>query len=342
MISMDVSDRLLDELRAATQCSDLAYARPPEPLTGGFWAELLQFSVSGGPADWPTELVARLMPDPALARKETIVQAEVACAGYPTPAVRVSGDASSALGRAYMVMDRAPGAPLLNGLNGVAALLHAPRLARRIPEVLAQAMAALHALDPIPVREKLAGVGAVTTDMAGMLDGLVCGASECGREDLESAARALKLQARAHERARICHGDLHPFNLLMDEDGTVTVLDWSAALIAPGSYDVAFTSLLLAEPPLALPNTLRPFVRAIGRRLAARFVNTYEHRANGVVDVGELSFFQAVVCLRALVEVSFWVATDVIETRAGHPWLTNGAPFAERLSTATGVDVRPR
>jgi aminoglycoside phosphotransferase (APT) family kinase protein len=203
-------------------------------------------------------------------------------------------------------------------------------------------MAALHVLDPTPVRERLAEVGDVTTDMAGMLDGLVRGASECGREDLELAARALKQRARAYETARICHGDLHPFNLLMDEDGTFTVLDWSAALIAPGSYDVAFTSLLLAEPPLALPNALRPFVRGVGRRLAARFVNAYEHRANCVIDVGELSFFQAVVCLRALVEVSFWVATDVIETRAGHPWLTNGAPFADRLSTATGVDVRPR
>ena len=31
----------------------------------------------------------------------------------------------------------------------------------------------------------------------------------------------------------ICHGDLHPFNLLVDERGAVIVIDWTAAACAP-------------------------------------------------------------------------------------------------------------
>ena len=87
-------------LRTATASADLGYADLPQPLTGGFWAELFAFSLAAPPPGWPGELVIRLMPDPALARKETIVQAAVAAAGYPTPVVRASGGPDSGLGRA--------------------------------------------------------------------------------------------------------------------------------------------------------------------------------------------------------------------------------------------------
>ena len=77
-VYVDTSDRLIEVLRAAAGRPDLEYARPPEPLHGGFWAELLSFSLARPPDGWPAELVARLMPDPAPARKETIVQRAMA------------------------------------------------------------------------------------------------------------------------------------------------------------------------------------------------------------------------------------------------------------------------
>jgi aminoglycoside phosphotransferase (APT) family kinase protein len=342
MVATDLSDRLLEVLRASSGHPGLTYARTPEPLTGGFWAELLQFSVTGAPDGWPSALVARLMPDEQLARKETVVQTAVANAGYPTPIVRVSGDASAGLGRAFMVMDRAPGGPLLAGLDGLGALLRAPRLARRVPDVLAKSMAALHALDPTAVGDELARTAGVTASIGEMLDGLAQGASACERVDLHDAAASLTARSVADDSLVICHGDLHPFNLLAASNGEVTVLDWSAAILAPRTYDVAFTSLLLTEPPLALPERLRPIVRSVGRRLASRFVRSYERDSVSTVDRNVLRYFQAVVCLRALVEVAFWVAGGVVDAREGHPWLTNGAPFAALLSDVTGVDVMPR
>ena len=62
----------------------------------------------------------------------------------------------------------------------------------------------------------------------------------------------------------LCHGDMHPFNVLVTDDGALTVLDWSAAMLAPATYDLGFTSLLLAEPPLVVPGLLRPIVRRAG------------------------------------------------------------------------------
>ena len=97
-VNADLSGQLLQVLRTATGTPALAYDRAPQVLSGGFWAELLAFSLTDPPQGWPRELVARVMPDPGLARKETVVQAAVAAAGYPTPAVRASGGPAAASG----------------------------------------------------------------------------------------------------------------------------------------------------------------------------------------------------------------------------------------------------
>jgi aminoglycoside phosphotransferase (APT) family kinase protein len=343
MVTTETTTQLLDVLRRDAGRADLAYSKPPEQLTGGFWAELIAVSLERAPEGWPTELVARLMPDEALACKETIVQSAVAASGFATPTVRASGDDSAGLGRAYMVMDRAAGRPLLDGLDGLAALSRAPRLMREIPEQLASAMAALHALDARQVREELtASRYAGATDIAAMLDGLALDAQVHNRPDLERAAKSLIEHQSASAPEVICHGDLHPFNLLIDDAGAVTVLDWSASLVAPRDYDVGFTSLILSEPPLSLPNALRPLVRYVGRRLAARFVRRYQHHASVVIDRASLRHYQAIVCLRALVEVAGWVTADEFDGKAGHPWIVNGKTFAARLSAHTGVTVQPR
>jgi len=80
-VNTDLSGQLLGVLRAAAGEPGLAYDRRPEPMHGGFWAELCSFSLAEPPDGWPKELVARVMPDPGAARKETIVQSAVAGGG---------------------------------------------------------------------------------------------------------------------------------------------------------------------------------------------------------------------------------------------------------------------
>ncbi len=330
--------RLLEVLRAAAGAPGLEFDGQPEPLTGGFWAEIVAFSLKDPPAGWPRDLVLRLMPYPAPARKETVVQTAVAAAGFPTPAVRASGGPYDGLGRAFMVMDRAPGAPLLSGLTGLGAVASALGTLRQIPELLAATMADLHALDPEPVRRQLEPDGDVPISVSGLLAWLRQAAGEYHRPDLVAAAMWLENHPPPRAAEVICHGDLHPFNLLADAP-RVTVLDWSSALLAPRAYDLAFTSLLLGEPPLIVPSTVRPFVRRIGGGLARRFVRLYDRHANVTTDPDELRWHQGVGCLRSLVEVAGWVEEGVVDTRAGHPWLVTGPALAGRLTALTGSRV---
>ena len=239
-----------------------------------------------------------------------------------------------------MVMDRAPGGPALSGLDGLTPAA-VPRLLRQVPDLLATSMARLHALDPDLVRGELEQVRDVPVTVPGLLAALARFAGEFGRTDLVDAARWLADHPPGPAPDVICHGDLHPFNLLADGD-RVTVLDWSTALLAPRAHDAGFTSLLLSEPALRVPGWQRPLVRAFGRVLARRFLRGYQRQAAVTVESGEVRWHQAVVCLRALAEVASWVHEGTDGARAGHPWLINGPAFARRLTSLTGVQVRAR
>jgi aminoglycoside phosphotransferase (APT) family kinase protein len=337
-VEVDQSSRLLHVLREATGDPELCYADPPRPLGGGFWAELLAFSLADPPPGWPGELVARLMPDADAARKETIVQAVVAAAGFPTPAIRASGR-DGALGRAFMVMDRAKGVHLLSGLTGARAIASAVTATRDIPELLASTMARLHSLDPEPARDQLGSSCDIPVTLPGMLATLRDMARTYRRGDLVAVAQWLIDSPLPQAPEVICHGDLHPFNLLVD-GADVCLLDWTAALLAPRPYDVAFTSLVLTEPPLDVPRALMPGVRRLGARLARRFVARYEEHSGSRVDPRELRWHQGVGCLRALVEAAGWAQEGVTEAHAGHPWLVCGPAFAGRLTALTGARVR--
>ena len=335
--------QLLAVLRPMTRSPELEYARPPERLTGGFWAELMAFSLADAPEGWAGELVARLMPDPVTARKETIIQTAVSAAGFPTPAVRASGGPAAGLGRAFMIMDKAAGRPLLANLDAVnaIAIARSTSLFRRIPDSLAATMARLHTLDPEPVRSQLDRAGHVGGSVGSLLAAQRQMSVQYGRADLAAVARWLTDHPAPAAPDVICHGDLHPFNLLVDGDD-VTVLDWSSALVGPRAHDVAFTSLLLARPPLVVPRVLQPVVRLAGRRMATRFIGSYRRCSGVTASPAELQWHRALVCLRALVEVSGWAHNGHARAHADHPWLMLGPAFAARLTATTGIQVQAR
>jgi aminoglycoside phosphotransferase (APT) family kinase protein len=311
----------------------------PGALRGGFWAELVRFRLTAAPAGWSGDLVARLMPDPLIAAKETAFQAGVAAQGYPTPNVLAAGGPADGVnGRAFLLMPLAAGQPLIGDLDGAAALIHLPALARRLPAVLAARLAELHRLDPAPIIERLHTTGAPAARLENMLAYVAAAAAGCERPDLAATAGWFIEHPPPTARAVICHGDMHPFNVLVDGDRT-TVLDWSAALIAPAGYDLGFSSLLLTYPPLIAPPALRPIVGAAGRALSRRLIKLYE-RAMGPVDQYELHWYQALICQRALTEVAGWEHDGTLRDRAGHPWLINRLGFSKRLADFTGIEVR--
>lgn len=299
----------------------LALAAPPQRLGGGFWAELWTLHLDDHGPSLPERVVVRLAPDASLAAWETTVQRAVAEQDYPTPAILAAGDATADT-RFWSVMEHAEGRPLLAGLSGLGALARLPRLARALPTQLATAMSALHALDPEPIERALTA----NTGREIGVDGILAHFHERARElddiALERAVEHLDSARPAASDRVVCHGDLHPFNVL-DNDGTTTVLDWTAAQIAEPAYDVAFTALLLANPPLVAPGPLRPVIDSAARALSQRFVRAYRANSHGVtLHDANLRWYTQLHGVRILVDITTWRAAGTIDALRGHPWLT--------------------
>ncbi|HKY17197.1 MAG TPA: phosphotransferase, partial [Microthrixaceae bacterium] len=200
-------DDLLVALRRDSATPDLEFAATPTPLTGGFWAQLVSFRLTRAPKGWDGPLVARVMPDPATAAKETAFQRATAAQGYPTPRVLTAGDPEPGIdGQAYLVMDLAAGQPMLTGLNGARALTRLPSLARRLPVILAAVLADLHRLDPAPVLNGLDTAGLPHPTLPALLAHLDDTATALGRDDLAGAAGWLADHPTAEEGVVLCHG----------------------------------------------------------------------------------------------------------------------------------------
>ena len=335
--------QLLEVLRRCAGAPDLRYAAPPVRVTGGFWAEILAVRLDGGPPELNRDLIVRVMPDRGVARREAAVQAEVVSQGFPAPRVRLTGEPEDGLGRPFMVMDRVRGRPPVPEVGGPAALAAIGRAAIRLPNVLATMAARLHALDPRPLRTRLEGLGDVLVDVADLLALLEERAGDVERLDLAAAARRMPAIRSASEREAICHGDLHPFNLLVEGD-EVSVVDWSLGLVADPAFDLAFTAMTMAMAPIAVPRVLRRPVRAAARTGSRQFLRRYRRllpsAASSLRD-DTLEWHAAVHCLRALIEVAEWIDAGTVDDHAGHPWLLMAPQMSVRLGAIVDWRIRP-
>jgi aminoglycoside phosphotransferase (APT) family kinase protein len=184
--------------------------------------------------------------------------------------------------------------------------------------------------------------GAPHPNLPTMLATLRANAEALGRADLVAVVDWLEGHQPDDEQVVLCHGDMHPFNVLATDDGALTVLDWSAAVLAPATYDLGFTSLMLAEPPLVVPGLLRGVIRRAGAALSRRFVRAYESASGTKVDATALAWHQALIGVRALLEVASWSTAGTLNDRRGHPWVIGADAFAGRLTQRTGTMVRAR
>lgn len=320
---------LLDELRERLDSPALDYATPPRRLTGGFWADMFVLHFNGVSGEVPAEVVARITPDADLSAWETTVQAGVAAQGFPTPRIHLSGGADGPLGRAWSLMDLAEGSPLLSGLSGVSALLRLPRLATRLPDQLARIAAQLHQLDPIPIGADLESATGRPVEVDGLLTHLEARATALDDARIDAALSTLRRTRPEPARAVVCHGDLHPFNVLAEGD-KLTLLDWTAAQIADPTYDLAFTTLLVSTPPLDAPGALSPVISAAARWVGRRFLARYEHHTGSTIDRGLLDWHTTLHATRILCDVAQWTAAGDGEGRTDHPWHAL-APTMERI-----------
>ena len=313
-------EQVLAHLRSQFSTPDLALADDPRQLTGGFWAELWRLSLIGND-QLPSDVVLRLAPDATLLRWELAVQVGVAAQGYPTPRIHASATEPTAGERPWYLMDFAAGAPLIAGLSGARALRTLPKLAKSLPDTLAQVAAELHRLDPAPIETAMQAITGHSIGVDGLLAAYRLRADELGDRPLQRTLARLAAD-RPHSTVRVvCHGDLHPFNVLT-HDGAWTVLDWTPSQVTHPAYDLAFTHLLLANPPLPAPRAVRPLIQAAGRYLAKRFLATYRTLAPFPIDDDTFEWFRTLQACRIAIDLAGWRADGTFASRTGHPWLT--------------------
>lgn len=312
-------DFVIERLRNQFDKPDLSFASPPQQLSGGFWAEnwILNFA-SQSQSALPNRVVLRIAPDPNLAYWENTIQSGVAKQGYPTPKIYFS-DTAHGDSRAWCVMEFVVGEPLLPGLEGVRTFAKLPRLAKSISETLARATADLHRIAIEPIELDLAKLSDQPTSADGLIDEYLSRIGELPDLSLRNAVKALAAKRPVAKNRVICHGDMHPFNVLVS-DSNYIVLDWTSARISDPAFDVAYTSLLLANPPLAAPKILRPTINWTGRLLTKRFLASYEDFSKTKIQLDAFEWYQALQALRIIFDLENWKVNDTSGARSEHPW----------------------
>jgi len=108
----------------------------------------------------------------------------------------------------------------------------------------------------------------------------------------------------------ICHGDLQPFNILVEDGRLSGGVDWSNVTIGDPALDVGTSLAIAATAPFAARPPLRPLIRATMRRLGRALL-----RADGrsrPPDPAALRYFRVYCCLRQLL----WIG---MRRAAGQP-----------------------
>lgn len=313
----------------------------PTRISGGFWAAIYGFEVAADtvvPGRWRGRLVLRVMPDRVRAVHEIIVQRTIADAGFMTPPVLLDGFDEN-LGGAFMIMPFSPGRSPLSGL-GLSSLLRFPQILRRLPIQLAQVAVSLHEIDPTPLAAALEVAGIRSSGDGGesRLDAIrVAAGTES--EGFEQLLGWFIRHRPRHPALVVCHGDLHPFNLLVERGAgqRTTVLDWTNGDLMPREFDVGFTAGFLRCAPISVPTRMEPVMRRLTRWLSHRFVSAYA--ANAPLDPQMVAWFEALQYARCLAEVATARSglTDIVGEK--HPFETSADAMIRRLGELTGIRV---
>ncbi len=335
-MTADIENALLGELSRVGGVP-VTFRTPPVRMTGGFWAQIFGFELERPPERFAGPLVLRMMPDATAGHREIVVQGWLAERGYPVAPVLHSGTVEG-LGAAFMVMPRIVGRSPLSDLSLGSALLGLRRILRSVPELLADAAGRLHVLDPTPLGALLNDAGLESERGDAPYLASVQRAATTGSPGFDELTRWFESNPAPLGRKVLCHSDLHPFNLLVDAGGAMTVLDWTGATIAAPEMDVGFTAALLRCAPIGVPRLIAPVIACVTNHLADTFVAAC--RGQGPLDDASLAWWEALQYARCLAELAHARVTPGSPIGPNHPFNTAAPMMTRRLLGLTGVEVK--
>src|SRR5262249_49060188 len=170
---------------------------------------------------------------------------------------------------------------------------------------LADLQARLLDLDPVASLRAVTRDGQEPKDFT--FDGHLAGLSDrAARSGLDGLAPGLEWLARRRpprpESRAVCHGDFHPYNILMANAGVSGVLDWPHAIVADPAFDVATTLVILKLVPMDVVGLAMPlrWLAHLARPLVVRaYLRHYRRRRP--LDRDKLAYYEAAACMKALV-----------------------------------------
>lgn len=252
---------------------------PPIAVTGGYDCDIFLIRVAGGglPEPWQQPLIVRVPPNAsrsATAHREAAVQGWCASRGYPTPTVLAVFDADLDDGRTVQVMNRAPGVPMARAMQ---------RRPWRVPHLIDRLAAlhlSLHALDPGGWPDPDPHGTNLVERRLDLPRQVAAGTGDPHLLNLLAYVDDIVLPQLSVLSPRVCHGDLHPLNVLVAGSLT-TVLDWTDAGLGDPHGDVSRTALLFELAGVLADNPVeRKVLRSIGPRLARRYLRLYQQHAD--------------------------------------------------------------
>lgn len=210
--------------------------------------------------------------------------------GVPVPTVVAEGTDAGGVDGPFYVMDRSPGAPLVDEPDASACT---PRQRRELSVETVEVLARLHALDPAAVG--LQGLGRPTGFLERQTARTVrnwaaWGEGSAATPAWEECRRRITASVPRQQRTVITHGDYRLSNLLVRDGRITAVLDWELCTLGDPLADLAW---LLddwrspQEPAIVIP---RP-TRAGGFAARAEIVDAYAARTG--LDVGDLDHYCA-------------------------------------------------
>jgi aminoglycoside phosphotransferase (APT) family kinase protein len=329
-----LNEALLAHLRAYLDAPHLAYREAPAAITGGYDTRIFAFRLEASPDAWSGPLILRLLGahhDPKRVLFERVVHDALTEASYPAPRVLMSCDDAAPLDGAFLIMERLPGKPLPEARPF------------GMGNTLANLQARLHALNPAPLERALNDIGAARVTLGDHLAELRERMSALPQDHTFAPALEWLLKNRPLDRQPpvICHGDFHPFNIIVDGDDA-GVIDWPGALIAEPAFDVGgtLTILRLAPMPDEMPALLRRFAGVARSLLARRYLGAY--RKQRPLDTTRLPYFEALRCFSALL----FADENTTRTEAGaepppNPWAAPGINrnVRRRFHHLTGIPL---
>jgi len=238
--------------------------------------------------------------------------------------VRACGGLGEPLARAFSIMDRVAGTTL-HETRGAGARV---RRIAALGGLLGEVQSRLHALPAASVVARLLRRG---TDPAALsLDALLADVAHLVRGgssgELAGALDWLAKRQPGGGGRVLCHGDIHPDNVMVTADGTWTLLDWTNARLAHPELDVAWSSELLELRPLRTPRGTGALAGILLREIARRARAAY--RGPFPLDRARLDWY------RALYRVQLLARVEAAALPATHPYWRVAPRARTRLRAA--------